>query len=207
MTRTFIAAGLIAASLSGPVQAADKGLYEDVFAPNSSFIRVLAPQDTFATVNGTTVKDFDAGVSDYVNVLPGSIEVSLSGNATTVEAGAATHYTLIKLDDDSFEVVTDEITNNPSKSDVTLYNLTATEGVELYAPLADAVAIEAVGPMAGSSRSLKAPLTLDFELRADGKVLAEVPQIELIRRSGVSIVLTETDGTYTATATRNSYLK
>ena len=53
--------------------------------------------------------------------------------------------------------------------------------------------------------ALKAPLTLDFELRADGETLASVAAVELKRKAGVSIVLTELDGAYTAVAVPNSY--
>jgi alginate O-acetyltransferase complex protein AlgF len=45
--------------------------------------------------------------------------------------------------------------------------------------------------------ALKAPLTLDFEVRDGDKVLASLPAVDLQRRGGVAIVLRGTAGNYT----------
>ncbi|WP_425052178.1 alginate O-acetyltransferase AlgF [Psychromarinibacter sp. S121] len=205
-SRRFVLAGVLAISAAaGPAFAQDDGLYQDVFDPNSSFIRVLAPGEAFATVDGTEVRNLDEGVSSYVNVMPGTIEVALPSATTSIEVAPSSYYTVVLSETGEPEVLTDEMVNSPSKSDVSFYNLTGNDAVELYVPAAKAVAIEDVAPGLGKSVALKAPLTLDFELRAGGETLASVPAVELKRKAGVSIVLTELDGAYTAVAVPNSY--
>ncbi len=205
-SRRFVLAGVLALSAAaGQAFAQDDGLYQDVFDPNSSFIRVLAPGEAFATVDGTEVRNLDEGVSSYVNVMPGTIEVALPSATTSIEVAPSSYYTVVLSETGEPEVLTDEMVNSPSKSDVSFYNLTGNDAVELYVPAAKAVAIEDVAPGLGKSVALKAPLTLDFELRAGGETLASVAAVELKRKAGVSIVLTELDGAYTAVAVPNSY--
>ena len=187
--------------------ANDTGLYEDVFAPNSSFVRVVAPGQSFVAIDGTTLRDIETGVSGFVNVMPGDIPISASSGSTSLSAGAGAHYTLIMLDNETVEIIEDEIVNDPAKADVTLYNLSDMSDVELFVPLADTVAIGGVGSMSGETVSLRAPLTLDFEIRSGGETLTVVSGIDLQRGAGVSIVLTETIAGFSAEATSNTYLK
>ncbi len=187
--------------------ANDEGLYEDVFDPNSSFVRILAPGESFVSVNGTTVRDLDDGVSNYVNVMPGDVSVTVSNETLSLSAEPNAHYTIVMMEGEEPEILTDNITLDPAKSDVTFYNLSGVDGVELFVPAADTSAVTDVSAMTGSSVALRAPLTLDFEVRANGEILASVEQVELVRRSGVSIILTEADDGYAATATSNMYLK
>ena len=207
MTRSLFTLTALIVIQGGSALANDEGLYEDVFAPNSSFVRVVAPGQSFVAIDGTTLRDIDTGVSGFVNVMPGDIDISASSGSTSLAAGPNTHYTLIMLDDEMVEIVQDEIVNDPAKADVTLYNLSDTENVELYVPLADTVAVGDVASMSGETVSLRAPLTLDFEVRAQGETIATIAGIDLQRRAGVSIVLTEVDGSFIAEATNNSYLK
>lgn len=187
--------------------ANDTGLYEDVFAPNSSFVRVVAPGQSFVAIDGTTLRDIETGVSGFVNVMPGDIPISASSGSMSLSAGAGAHYTLIMLDNETVEIIEDTIVNDPAKADVTLYNLSDMSDVELFVPLADTVAIGGVGSMSGETVSLRAPLTLDFEVRSGGETLAVVSGIDLQRGAGVSIVLTETSDGFSAEATSNTYLK
>ncbi len=190
-----------------PTFANDDGLYEDVFDPNSSFVRILAPGQSFASVNGKTVRDIEDGVSDYVNVMPGEIDITLSSTSVSMEVAPSSHYTVVLLEGQEPEILTDNITLDPAKSDVTVYNLSGTDDVELFVPAADQSAISDIDAMTGSSVALRAPLTLDFQMRANGETLASVEQVALERRAGVSIILTEVGGTYAATAMSNVYLK
>lgn len=203
--RTFLmTAALTAAAMASGAQAGDDALYADVFDPNSSFVRVLAPGETFATVNGKTVRDFTDGMSPYVNVMPGDIAVSFGGAETTIPVTAGAYYTVV-LSGGEPTALKDEVTGSPAKSDVTVYNLSGSDAVELYVPAAKAVAIDGVGALSGKSVALKAPLTLDFELRAGGDILASIPQVELKRKAGISIILTQAGDGYTAVAAPNVY--
>ncbi|PRY77778.1 alginate O-acetyltransferase complex protein AlgF [Yoonia maritima] len=186
---------------------ADDGLYQDVADPNSSFVRVVAPGQTVASINGESVSDIASGVSDYVNVMPGEIDVVVPNGTGVVEVGPSAYYTVLFTEDGQTEIVTDDITNSPSKADISIYNLTDTPSIDVFVPQANAVAVEGIEAMQGQSVAIKAPLTLDFELRSGDEVLATVSEVELIRNAGVSIVLLQTDDGYSAFATDNSYLK
>ena len=185
---------------------ADDGLYEDVFDPSSSFVRVVAPGQTVVSIDGNTVRDIEGGVSRYVNVMPGDIEVVLPNGDVEMAVSASTHYTLIMTADGEASIITDDIANSPAKADVSFYNLSMNDGVDLYVPAANAVAIADIASLQSQTIAVRAPLTLDFELRAGDDVLSIVSQVELERGAGVSIVLIATDEGYSAAATPNSYL-
>ncbi|WP_394181594.1 alginate O-acetyltransferase AlgF [Yoonia maritima] len=206
MKRPLIAAAAVFLAQVSP-SLADDGLYQDVADPNSSFVRVVAPGQTVASINGESVRDIASGVSDYVNVMPGEIDVVLPNGTGVVEVGPSAYYTVLFTDDGQTEVITDDITNSPSKADISVYNLTDTPGIDVFVPQANAVALEGIEAMQGQSIAIKAPLTLDFELRTGDEVLATVSQVDLVRNAGVSIVLLQTDDGYSAFATENSYLK
>lgn len=201
--RTLLASAL---AFSATAAFADDGLYEGVFDPTSSFIRVIAPAEVFASVNGVTLRDLDRGVSPYVNVMPGTIPVSMSGGEIELQVDPATHYTVVMTEGaDAPVVLTDTITQSPAKADVILYNLSSRNAVELYVPAAKAVAIPDVPSQGGKAVTLKAPLTLDFDLRDRTETLATVTQVGLVRKAGMALVLTETGVGFEAVAVPSTY--
>lgn len=185
---------------------ADDGLYEDVFDPSSSFVRVVAPGQTIVSIDGNTVRDVEGGVSRYVNVMPGDIDVVLPNGNVEMAVSASTYYTLIMTADGETSIITDDIANSPAKADVSFYNLSMTDGVDLYVPAANAVAIADLASLQSQTIAVRAPLTLDLEVRSGDEILSSVSQVELERGAGVSIVLIATDEGYSAVAIPNSYL-
>ena len=147
----------------------------------------------------------EKGVTPYV-VIDGDKEVRItSGETSATEAiQPATFYSFVVGADGTSALVVDKITRNPAQADVTFYNLSDIASANLYVPQAKAVAIEGVAPSSGGAVALKAPLTLDFEIRDGETVVASVPAVALKRREGVAIVLSGTGGTYTATVTPNA---
>jgi len=135
----------------------------------------------------------------YVNVMPGSIAVSVGSDETNIDVKSGAYYTVLTGENGPI-VLEDAVTGSPAKSDVTFYNLSGNDGVELYVPAAKATAIDGVGALSGKSIALKAPLTLDFELRAGGDTLVSVAAVELKRKAGVWIILTQAEGGYQAVA-------
>jgi hypothetical protein len=185
---------------------ADNGLYEDVVDPSSSFVRVVAPGQTVVSIDGNTVRDIEGGVSRYVNVMPGDIDVVLPNGNVEMAVSASTHYTLIMTVAGETSIIIDNIANSPAKADVSLYNLSMTDGVDLYVPAANTVAIDDLAPLQSQTIAVRAPLTLDLEVRSGEEILSSVSQVELERGAGVSIVLIATDEGYSAVAVPNSYL-
>lgn len=207
LKHVFKIAAIIAFGATCSVQAGDNGLYQDVFAPNSSFIRVLAPDQSFAAIGATSVNDIEGSISSYVNVMPGDVEVSLTSGSTVISVEPNLHYTVVVPADGAPVVLTDDISASPSKADISLYNVTDEADVELYVPRANAAVVKEVTSASGKTIALKAPLTLDFEIRKDGDVLAALPAIELQRKAGLTFVLMEQDGALSAFAAANSYIK
>ncbi|MDO6591927.1 hypothetical protein DS901_12620 [Loktanella sp. D2R18] len=206
MKRPLLAALTASLTLVSPVFA-DDGLYQDVSDPNSSFVRVVAPGQTVASIDGESVQDILSGVSGYVNVMPGEIDVVLPIGTGVIDVAPSSYYTVVFTEDGQSEVIADDITNSPSKADISVYNLTDSDNVALFVPQANTVAIDAVDIMDGKSIAIRAPLTLDFELRIGDEIVAIVEQVDLQRNAGVSIVLMENADGYSAFATDNSYLK
>ncbi|WP_108483106.1 alginate O-acetyltransferase AlgF [Oceaniglobus ichthyenteri] len=203
--RRFLALGLATLIPTTTSAAGDAGLYQDVFDPQSSFIRVLAPGQGFATVAGTRLSDFEAGLSPYVNVMPGSVAITHAGGTTDLTVAPSSHYTIVLQTGADPVVLVDDLAMNPAKADVSLYNLSMRDGVDLFVPAARAVALQGVPLSGAKSVALKAPLTLDFELRVGDETLATVGAVALQRRAGVSVVLTGADSQFTAVAVPNTY--
>ena len=190
------------------VVAQDASLYEDVANPDASFVRVVDATASVAVIQSASFDRVEKGVTPYV-VIDGASEVNISAGETTAteQIQPATFYSFVVGADGTSALVVDKITLNPAQVDVTFYNLSDIASTDLYVPQAKAVAIEGVAPSNGGAVALKAPLTLDFEIRDGETVVATVPAVDLKRREGVAIVLSGTGGSYTATVTPNALAK
>jgi len=188
--------------------AQDGGLYEDVANPEASFVRVIDAGTPVAVIQSASFDSVEGGVTPYV-VIDGDTEVKItSGETTTTETiEPATFYSFVVGADGSSALVVDRISNNPAQADVTFYNLSDIASADLYVPQAKAMAIEGVAMNGGGAVALKAPLTLDFEVRDGESVVATLPAVALKRREGVAIVLSGTGGSYTATVAPNALAK
>ncbi|WP_309667314.1 alginate O-acetyltransferase AlgF [Tabrizicola sp.] len=200
---TFILALCASAAL-----AQDAGLYEDVANPDASFVRVVDAGTKMAMIQSASFDSVDGGVTPYV-VIDGETEVQIVSGETSVTETIqpATFYSFVVGEDGSSALVVDTITNNPAQADVTFYNLSDVAMADLFVPQAKTIAIKGVAVNGGGSVALKAPLTLDFEVRDGEKVLATLPAVALKRREGVAIVLSGSGGTYTATVSANTLAK
>ncbi|MDF2982853.1 MAG: putative secreted protein [Devosia sp.] len=187
--------------------AQDDGLYDAPVDPNSAFVRVLVPGAAVAVVNGTTVDDITDGLSAYVNVQPGDIPVSAGDVSGSVTTSPGAYYTYAWSVEGEPLVLQDDPASDPSKATVYFYNLSDLASVDLFVPAAKTKAIEAIAGDTGKSVALKAPLTLDFEVQADGKPVATVAALDLKRRGGVSIIFSGSNGTYTAAAVENAFFR
>ncbi|MDB5540320.1 MAG: hypothetical protein JWQ89_2047 [Devosia sp.] len=200
-------ASLMLLSAAPVAFAQDDGLYDAPVDPNSAFVRVLVPGAAVAVVNGTTVDDVTDGLSAYVNVQPGDIPVSAGDLAGSIAAAPGAYYTYAWSVEGEPLVLEDQPASDPSKATVYFYNLSDLTSVDLFVPSAKVKAIEAVAGDTGKSVALKAPLTLDFEVQADGAAKATVASLDLKRRGGVSIIFTGSNGSYTATAVENAFFR
>lgn len=178
--------------------AQDGGLYADVPDPNASFVRVVAAAPTNAVIDTKTFDQLDGGISGYVVVAkPGEIKLVTGVDDATVTVAAGKYYSYVVGADGTKTLVPEDITSNPAQAVISFFNLSDLPKVDLYVPAAKAVALPGV-PMNGAANvALKAPLTLDFEIRDGDKVLASLPAVDLQRRGGVAIVLRGTAGNYT----------
>lgn len=206
MTRIHATCSVLAmVALASAGLAQDASLYEEVANPNSSFVRVVDAKSAVAMIQTVSFDSIAAGVTPYV-VIDGEPEVNITAGelSATEKVDPATFYSFVVGADGTSALVVDKITRNPAQSDVTFYNLSDIASVDLYVPQAKAMAIEGVGKNDGGAVALKAPLTLDFEVRDGATVVATVPAVQLKRREGVAIVLSGTGGSYTATVTPNA---
>lgn len=206
MTRlpiTLTTLALVAAASAAPAQ--DASLYEDVANPDASFVRVVDATSPVAVIQTVSFDKIEAGVTPYV-VIDGASEVKITAGETTATEAVqpATFYSFVVGADGASALVVDKITRNPAQADVTFYNLSDIASADLYVPQAKAVAIEGVTPNNGGAVALKAPLTLEFEVKDGDRVVATLPAVDLKRREGVAIVLSGSGGSYTATVTPNA---
>ncbi len=206
MTRLPVTlSSLVLAAAASVAFAQDASLYEDVANPDASFVRVVDARSPVAVIQSVSFDSIEAGVTPYV-VIDGDTEVKITAGETTATEPVqpATFYSFVVGADGTSALVVDKITRNPAQADVTFYNLSDIPSADLYVPQAKAIAVEGVAPSDGGAVALKAPLTLDFEIRNGEEVVATLPAVALKRREGVAIVLSGTAGNYSATVTPNA---
>lgn len=207
--KTITAPGLAAACLlmaaaAQPVAAQDEGLYPEPASPDASYIRVLAPGGGAVRIDGDDARTGDAGTTAYYEVMPGTLSITADGKTSDVEIGPSAVYTYV-VNDGETKLLEDPEDEGAGDAELTLYNLTSLDTFDLYAPKADAVALKDVAPHESGSVALKAPMTLDFEIRQGDETIAEVEGVELRRGTGTAIVLTGSEGDYSAVAARDSF--
>ncbi|KQV70464.1 alginate O-acetyltransferase AlgF [Rhizobium sp. Root1220] len=181
----------------------DSGLYGKPTDPNSSFIRILDATASSAIIAGSSIENFSDGVSPYVNVKPGEVEMSIGPKTATVTAEPGKYYTYAALAGGQTKLYTDAVKDDPSKAQVYLYNLSDIKAVDLVVPAARATALTAVALGTAQSVSLRAPLSLSFAIQESGKTVAETAKIDLKRRSGFTIVISGSAGNYHVIALEN----
>ena len=202
---TLSMAVMIAGMAVSTGHAQDAGLYGKAADPNASFVRVVSFDQQSATIAGKPVTPTQ-GVSPYVNVDAGSVEISSGENSTVMTVEPGRYYTM-SMGSNGERIFSDLVRNDPAKAQLYLYNLSDLESVDLFVPAARAVALKGVA--AGESRdvALKAPLSLAFEIQKDGTAVAKTGTIDLKRKAGYSIVITGADGRYSAAAFENTLLQ
>lgn len=180
-------------------------LYEAPVDPQSSFVRIIAPDQTVAVINGQTFDAFAGGVTPFLNVAAGAITVT-AGTATgegMIEP--ASFYTFAPAADGSLVLLKDAIANSPIRADLVVYNMSDLPLVDVFVPAIGAMALQGIAPATSRQVSLKAPLTVQLQVQADGAVLADLPAIDMQRRAGVTVVFSGSAGAYTAYAAQNTY--
>ncbi len=189
----MLALASVAATLvfGATAHADDGGLYAKPLDPNSAFVRVIAPGASSATVSSSSFSQLSDGVSPYVAVAPGDIAVTASGGQGSVKAAAGKFYSAI-LTEGGVVTIEDDMTKNPSKATLSLYNLTEKADIDLFVPQAGADAVSDVNSGASKSVALRAPLNVDLVVREGDKDIAKLDKVEFKRLAGVTVVVTGT---------------
>ena len=184
----------------------DNGLYKDVRDPDASFVRLIVPGKNHGRIASAGVADLDNGVSHFVHVEPGEVKVAVEGAESSFTVAPRTVYSVIVAEDGTPVPLPEKLESNPAKADVSFFNLTDRDGLDLFVPRAKANVAQGIAAGRNDSVAVKAPLTLDFEVKSGDEVLASVPGVELRRKEGVSIIVTGRDGDYRAFAHANAFM-
>lgn len=201
---SHILCSLLALS-AAPALAQDNQLYEDPADPNASFVRIISPGETLAVVGEHTFDNVKGGVTPYITMGAGPVSVAVGDLVSKGDIPPTAFYSFVKGTDGTLHLLQDAITNSPAKADLVLYNLSDQPMVDLFVPTVDTVAIAGIAQNGSGQVTLKAPLTLNFEVRNGATVLAVLPAIEMRRRAGVTVVFSGSAGDYTAYSTENLY--
>lgn len=198
---------LILGQAAQTVQAQDAGLYKDIPDPNAAFIRIVASRVVTGQIQSQTLISQSNGISPYVQTEPGSTTLNLGGENIALQTLPGGFYSYVLALNGDGSLISDEIPSSPAQASLALYNLSDLPRVDLFVPQANVVALDDVRANQAAAVALKAPLTLDFEIQADGQTIAHLPQVLLTRRNGVTLLLTGAQGRYRAVAVSNTIAK
>jgi len=205
MTRNTFLLGCALVFAVFPVLAQDNQLYEDPADPNASFVRIVSPGETVAVVASNTFDSVEGGLTPYVMVMAGPVTGAVGDLSGQGEIAPSSFYSFVRGTQGDLVMVQDMITNSPAQADLVFYNLSDIASVDLFVPSVNAVAIEDILQSTSRQVTLKAPLTLDFEIRDGEATLASVAGVKMRRRAGMTVVFSGTDGAYTAYSAENLY--
>lgn len=201
----FAAATLIVGMLAAPASLAqDEGLYPDAAAPDASFLRVHAAPATIVRIDGQPYESGETGMTPYVEVSPGAVEIRVGEDTTTVDTAANQHYSFVAQADGG-ALLRDTITGSPAQADLVFYNLSDLGALDLFVTEANTNALAGVAPLQNAGVALAAPLTLSFEIRKAGETLASVENVRMERAVGTTILFKGTEGGWAASAANNIY--
>ncbi|XUY27090.1 alginate O-acetyltransferase AlgF [Agrobacterium sp. rho-8.1] len=204
-SKTMSSIAVLIAGFSVTVgHAQDAGLYGKAADPKASFVRVVSFDQQAATIGGKSVPT--QGVSAYVNVDAGPVEISSGGQSTVMTAEPGKYYTMT-MGMNGERIFSDAVKNDPAKAQLYLYNLSDLASADLFVPAAKAVALKGVAAGESKDVALKAPLSLAFEIQKDGLAVAKTETIDLKRKAAYSIVITGANGRYSAVALENNLLQ
>lgn len=196
---------LLCLSVIGQAEAQDAGLYGKAMDPEASFVRVVSLEGLASVIGGTSVNS-QQGISPYVNVEPGEVEISAGTRSSQVDVEPGSFYTLA-FTPSGAKVFKDDVKNDPAKAQVYLYNLSDLDSVDLFVPAAKVAAVEMLPSGSSKDVALRAPLSLAFEIRKDGRALAPPFTIDLKRRSGYTVILSGNAGKYGPVVVENNLLQ
>ncbi|WP_406720779.1 MULTISPECIES: hypothetical protein [Thioclava] len=189
--------GLAMLGLPAAGFAQDAKLYADAVNPDAGYLRVIMPGKSSAIVAGDSFSELDDGVSPYVMIdTPGTIAVSAGAAQGEAEVGKGSWNTYLITASGEGHMVTDPLTHSPAQADVTFYNISDLDDVDLYVPAAKRAAMTDIDTGTGEWIALKAPLSLEFQVRHGEDVLASVADVALVRREGTTLVFRGQSGRY-----------
>lgn len=190
-------------AVAAPAQ--DNQLYEDPADPAAAFVRIVAPGETLAVVGNMTFDSVEGGVTPYVMTAAGPISVAVGDLTTDADIPPTSFHSFVVGTDGSLHLVRDMITNSPAQADLVFYNLSDLPMVDLYVPSVKAMALNGIAQNTSRQVTLKAPMTLGFEVRDGSTVHATLPAVEMRRRAGVTVVFSGRTENYSVFTTENLY--
>lgn len=192
-------------SASASAQDANADLYDAVAPANSAFIRVMNLSDTGVEITLTsksTSQRVGAGqFGGYRFVEPGTHRIGLGGKTFEVELEANTASTILYRDG-QFQLLADEVINEPARAQIVFYNFTNTDAALTTAdgstPVVPSRAINQNG------NRMVNEVKISFSAYAGERKLADFPE-QLLRkgRSYTYALLPEGEG-YTGLMLANS---
>lgn len=188
-------------------QANDGALYEKAIDPNAAFVRVLSVDQVAVRIHRKSFSNLDDGVSPYVVVDPGDVSLSIGSAQRDLSVQSGKFYSVIYRGGQDLEVIEDTVSATPSKANLSFYNLTKQNVLDLFVPQAKAKAISGLAQNKGKTVQIKAPLTLDFAASINGEAKATAPKVQLSRGSGMTLVALEKDGQFSLLAVKSKIVK
>jgi hypothetical protein len=209
----FLSSMATAFSLS--VKAQDAGLYEAPPPEGTSYVRFLNRsklQSPIVKLSGVAYAQTVAVISDYNYVKEGTIDVEFNTDKISTAVQAGKFYTIVVGDAAGnlkpIDVLEDKGLVDPSShSGLYFYNY-ATQPVDLQVNVNGKTGpvFKAVAPGASEFKEVK-PFEVAFDVVADGKVVASIPQKSFVRGNAISIIVNSAGGTVTADSIDNSVTK
>ncbi len=216
---TFILSILFISSWSSTSNASDKELYDPAPPADAAFVRIIdttantaKPAYKSAIINGKTfeIKETEITISPYQIVLAGEHSINAGNSiADKISIEAGKYYTIAingNPQGQKTKVFDDMLMENPAKCYLYFYNLSSAPTASLFSPKHKANIVADVVSNDSGARAVNA-LTLDLSVLSSDKTVETFASTELVRKTGITIVLSGSDDNYKAILTKNDVKK
>lgn len=197
MKQVFVVLLLLGQALAQDTQ----GLYAPAPPPDSAFVRVInaSASPLSATLGSKAATAPKAGISTYVVVPQGSVTAKVGAVSSNLAVVAGKFYSAV-WNGKAFRLMTDVSADDRAKAQLTVYNLSSRQALDLKTADGKLSVVSGVKPGESGNRAVNG-ITVDLAVYGGSKALTTFKGVALERGTAYAIVVTDSGSSMTLSST------